>query len=132
MILYRIGTPFSKTERDSLVRIGIDIREIDWRTSQLLDALEPDSLQVGSLQPNFFNDDEDIAATLVSRGGWVGADVGYFSRDQKLLVMVDGDPTTAWTWAEVASASLATLNVYNYGVWLDLGGQFLIRLTRKL
>ncbi|MCE2450055.1 MAG: hypothetical protein J4F35_17285, partial [Candidatus Latescibacteria bacterium] len=71
VIVYRIGTPFSEAEKDSLERIGIDFRELDWSASQLEDALDPDSLQVGVLQPNFFAEDEDIAATLLSRDGWV-------------------------------------------------------------
>ena len=72
MIVYRIGTPFSEAEKDSLEKIGIDFRELGWsENSQLEDALDPDSLQAGVLQPNFFAEDEDIAATLLSRDGWV-------------------------------------------------------------
>ena len=56
--IYRIGTPFSTTEKDSLAGLGIDFREIDWSASHLQDALELDSLQVGSLQPNYFDADE--------------------------------------------------------------------------
>ena len=72
VVIYRIGTPFSTTEKDSLAGLGIDFREIDWSASQLQDALELDSLQTGSLQPNYFDEDEDIAATLLSRGAGYG------------------------------------------------------------
>ena len=79
VVLYRIGTPFSDTEKDSLEGIGVDFKEISWSASQLEDALEVDSLAVGSLQPNFINEDEDIAASLLERGGWVRVEI--FSSD---------------------------------------------------
>ena len=52
VIVYRIGTPFSEAEKDSLEKIGIDFRELGWsENSQLEDALDPDSLQAGVLHP---------------------------------------------------------------------------------
>ena len=58
VILYRIGTPFSAAEKDSLASLDIDFKEISWSASQLQNALEVDSLEAGSLQPNFFDEDE--------------------------------------------------------------------------
>ena len=68
VIVYRIGTPFSEAEKDSLEGIGIDFREFDWsENSQLEDALDPDSLQAGVLQPNFFAEDEDNRRNAVEQ-----------------------------------------------------------------
>ena len=127
VVLYRIGTPFTAVERDSLRGLGIDIEEIAWWPSLGHDAVEPDSLRAGSLQPDFLEEDEDIAATLLKRGGWVAANISYFTRDPKLRVMVDGDPATAWTWPAVSPESFATLHTYSWGVMLGLGGEFLVR-----
>jgi len=71
--IYRIGCPFSEAERDSLEGIGVELRELDWSVSILEDALDPDSLQAGILQPHFIGGDDDIAASSLSRGGWVVA-----------------------------------------------------------
>lgn len=132
VIIYRIGTPFSTAEKDSLESLGIDFREIDWTPSQLQDALELDSLQAGSLQPNFFTEDEDIAATLLSRGGWVR--VKHFANQNKLIgqVMIDADPTTALTWPALAPESfqVSQRHVITKQVTFDLGGRFLIREVR--
>lgn len=127
VVVYRIGSPFTAAETDSLRGLGIDIKEIDWSHSLGHDALEPDSLRAGSLQPNFLDEDEDIAASLLSRGGWVAADIGYLSRDPKHQVVVDGDPTTALEWPAVAPAGSASFHLYSWGVVLGLGGEFLIR-----
>ena len=128
-ILYRIGTPFTAAEKDSLDRIGVDYLEVDWSTSQVLDAVEEDSLQAGSLQPNFFAEEEDIAATLVSRGGKVW--VNLFAGENNLtgLMMVDQDPTSAQTWAAIAPQSFS-LRAFREKVTFDLGGRFLIREVR--
>ena len=88
VVIYRIGTPFSTAEKDSLAGLGIDFREIDWTVSQLQDGLDLDSLPAGSLQPNYFDEDEDIAATLLSRGGWVR--VRLFANQNKLIGEVSG------------------------------------------
>ena len=130
--VYRIGTPFSNAERDSLGNIGSDIREISWSPSQLADAVEPDSLQAGSLQPNFFDLDEDIAATVLQRDGWVG--VKNFANINKLIgqVMIDQDAETAYRWTAVPFDSF---NVGGPGnprfegeqITLDMGGRFTIR-----
>ena len=132
VVVYRIGTPFSTTEKDSLAGLGIDFREIDWSASQLQDALELDSLQAGSLQPNYFDEDEDIAATLLSRDGWVR--VRLFANQNQLIgqVLVDGDPTTALTWPAVAPESfhVGTARTLSEQLTFDLGGRFLIREVR--
>ena len=137
-IVYRIGTPFSAVERDSLDGLGIDYREIAWSASQLESAVELDSLRAGSLQPNFFEQDEDIATTLLSRDGWIGivtimeACFCYWNR-QIGVILVDEDPTTGYTWSAVSAESFdqaATRSTRGIGVLLDLGGRFLIREVR--
>jgi len=128
VVLYRIGTPFSDTEKDSLEGIGVDFKEISWSASQLEDALEVDSLAVGSLQPNFIDEDEDIAASLLERGGWVRVEI--FSSDNNLVgrVMLDQDPTTAYTWVEIDAANFVFIR--NAKASFNLGGEFLIREVR--
>ncbi len=130
VIIYRIGMPFSTAEKDSLESLGIDFREIDWTASQLQDALELDSLQAGSLQPNYFDEDEDIAATLLSRDGWVR--VKLFANQNKLIgqAMIDADPTTALTWPAIAPESFQVSHIGTEQVTFDLGGRFLIREVR--
>lgn len=139
VVVYRIGVPFSEAEKDSLEGIGIDFREFDWSVSQLEDALDPDSLQAGVLQPNFFAEDEDIAATLLSRDGWVSVqrEAGRGNFDQTVgNLLVDQDSSTAHTWKAIDQATLdfraaccndpgASLRVH-----FDLGGRFLIREVR--
>ena len=119
MVVYRIGTPFTRTAFAARHRY-----EIAWSIARA-DAVESDSLRAGSLQP--VDENEDVAATLLSRGGWVTADLGYFSRDPGLHVMVDGDPATAWTWPRVFPESFASFHLYFWGVTLGLGGEFLVR-----
>ena len=130
VIVYRLGTPFSTAERDSLDALGIDFREIDWSASQLLDAVEQDSLLTGSLQPNFFAPDEDIAATLFSRDGFVGAMLQRLTWDERVMALVDQDPTTPFTWPAIAPESFDTLHRHPWAVYLDLGGSFLMREIR--
>ena len=126
VILYRIGTPFTPAEKDSLGSAGIDFREIDWSVSQLQDALEPDSLEAGSLQPNFLDEDEDIAATLLDREGRIWIDV--FGAPNALIaqVLVDSDPATDYAWVAVAPESF-NANIRRERLTVDLGGRFLIR-----
>ena len=69
VIVYRIGAPFTAAERDSLSSLGVDFTEIGWSPSQVQEDLHLDSLQAESVQPHFFAPDDDIAATLLSRGG---------------------------------------------------------------
>ena len=70
--IYRIGAPLTASEKDSLDGIGHDFREIAWSLSQVQEFVDADSVAAGSLQPKFFQEDEDIAATLLNRDGWVG------------------------------------------------------------
>ena len=128
VILYRIGTPFSAAEKDSLASLDIDFKEISWSASQLQNALEVDSLEAGSLQPNFFDEDEDIAASLLSRDGWVKIKV--FANDNTKVgqVLLDKDPETSYTWAAIAPESFN--RIIQEIVTFDLGGQFLIRQIR--
>ena len=131
VIIYRIGSPLSTAEKDSLEGIGIDFEELDWSASQLQDALDLDSLEAGSLQPNFFDEDEDIAATVLRRDGWVG--INNLGNNDRLLgrVLVDQDPATAHTWQAIApeSFNVATRN-WTEQVTFDLGGRFRIREVR--
>ena len=122
VILYRVGTPFTTAEKDSLQDLGIDFREIDWSFSELEEGLELDSLSIGSLQPNFFDEDEDIARTALSRGGEVHITV--FAHENSLVgqVLLDGDPSTAYVWEEAVGVSSRRARVT-----LDLGGQFLVK-----
>ena len=122
VILYRVGTPFTAAEKDSLQNLGIDFREIDWSFSELEEGLELDSLSAGSLQPNFFDEDEDIARTALSRGGEVHITV--FAHENSLVgqVLLDGDPNTAYVWEEAVGVSSRRARVT-----LDLGGQFLVK-----
>ena len=122
VILYRVGTPFTTAEKDSLQTLGIDFREIDWSFSELEEGLELDSLSAGSLQPNFFDEDEDIARTALLRGGEVHITV--FAHENSLVgqVLLDGDPSTAYVWEEAVGVSSRRARVT-----LDLGGKFLVK-----
>ena len=130
LTIYRIGAPFSAAERDSLGGLGIDFREVDWLPLQLGEALEPDSLQTGSLQPNFIDDGEDIARTLLDRDGWIG--VRDFANIDRLAprVLVDGDETTSYTWVAIAPESFDAARSRSEQLTVDLGGRFLIHEVR--
>ena len=138
VIHYRIGTPFSSAEKDSLESHGAEFREISWSASQVEHALELDSLQAGVLQPNFFASDEDIATTLYNRDGWVSIvtsmDRCFCHWNKKVgSVLIDEDPATSWTWAAVPGDSFheaATRATVGMGVLLDMGGRFLVREIR--
>lgn len=125
VVLYRIGSPFSAVEKDSLENIGIDFKEINWSAAQLTDALETDSLAAGSLQPNFFAEDEDIAASLLDRGGWVKVEI--FASENNLVgkVLIDKDPTTSYSWSEIETGNF--VRIRREKTTFNLGGQFLIR-----
>jgi gliding motility-associated-like protein len=127
--IYRIGSPFPAAEKDSLEGLGIDFKEVSWSAAQLQNALELDSLKAGSLQPNFFDQDEDIAATLLGRDGKVW--IKLFAHEDRLIgqVLLDEDPTTARTWLAIAPESFA-LRAYQEKVTFDLGGRFLLREVR--
>ena len=122
VIIYRVGSPFTAAEKDSLQDLGIDFREIDWSFSGLEEGLELDSLSIGSLQPNFFDEDEDIAQTALSRGGEVHITV--FAHENSLVgqVLLDGDPSTAYVWEEAVGVSSRQARVT-----LNLGGKFLVK-----
>ena len=131
-VVYRIGTPFSEAAKDSLQSLGIEYLEIDWSVSQLQEALEPDSLEVGVLQPNFFEEDEDIAATLLRRDGWVAVDVTRGRWNTKVGdVLLDQDSTTFWEWPSLAAESFdMSPGSRERSVVLVLGGRFLVREVR--
>ena len=128
LTIYRLGTPFSTAEKDSLQDLGFDIRELEWSVAQSLNRVELDSLDVGVLQPNFFGADENIAATALERGGLVT--VSIFASDNNLVgrVMLDEDETTFYEFREIAPESFNREIIEKMGV--DLGGEFIIREIR--
>lgn len=130
LTVYRIGAPFAAAERDSLDRLGIGLRQIPWSASQVQDGLEVDSLQAGSLQPNYFDEHEDIAAGLLSRGGWVG--VSIFANVNRLVgqVLLDRNSTSAYVWPAIAPETFGRGSIGTEQITLDLGGRFQIREVR--
>lgn|GEM_PF-205511 len=107
--IYRIGVPFAAAERDSLEGLGIELRELDWSASVLEDAVDPDSLQAGVLQPTFFGGDQDIAATSLDREGWVSVqlEAGRGRRDNAIgELLLDGDPDTGVSWRAIDQSTL--------------------------
>ena len=131
MVIYRIGAPFSAAEQDSLQALGIDLREISWSAFETASALELDSLEAGVVQPNFFGHGEDIAATLLDRGGKACViNTSYSSACHAVdaVRLIDRDPTTAHVYPEIAAES------FNRDIWervtFDVGGRFLIREVR--
>ena len=129
-VLYRVGAPFTAAEKDSIEGLGLDYVEIDWSVAQLLEAVEMDSLEAGSLQPNYFDEDEDIAATLLDRGGLVAGTDLRFREGDVAAQMIDQDPTTAYVWPAVPPEAFSTLAGNRWAVFLDLGGDFLVREVR--
>ena len=128
--LYRVGAPLTAAEKDSLEGLGFDYVEIDWSAAQLLDAVELDSLHAGSLQPNYFDEDEDIAATLLDREGFVAATDLRFRMGDVARKMIDQDPATAYIWPAVPPEAFSTLAGNRWAVFIDLGGHFLVREVR--
>lgn len=128
--IYRIGAPFSATERDSLVGLGVDFREFDWSISQDLDGLEMDSLAAGSLQPNFFAEDEDMAASALTRDGWVAVQNFATVDRHAAQVVIDEDPETFYLWPELDPTAFAQSRIGTEEVTIDLGGRFVIREVR--
>ena len=86
-------------EKDSLQNLGIDFREIDWSFLALEEGLELDSLSAGSLQPNFFDEDENIARTALLRGGRISINITGQENTLLAQVLLDGDPSTAYVVA---------------------------------
>ena len=122
VIIYRVGTPFAAAEKDSLQDLGIDFREINWSFSALEEGLEVDSLSAGSLQPNFFDEDENIAQTALLRGGRISINITGQENTLLAQVLLDGDPSTAYVWPEATGVATRSARVT-----LDLGGQFLVK-----
>ena len=125
VIIYRIGTPFSVAEEDSLQDLGIDIAQIDWSFAERLEGFELDSLAVGSLQPNYFEEDENIALTALSRDGWITVYMFYQENALFAQVLLDGDPTTGYEWEELAPGSTRRSRIT-----LNLGGQFVVKKVK--
>ena len=127
LTVYRIGTPFAAAEKDSLRDLGFDFRELQWSAAQSLQRVELDSLATGVLQPNFFDADENIAATALDRGGII--EVLVRSRNNLVgRVLLDGDENTAYEFREITPESFN--RVITERIDLDLGGEFLIREVR--
>ena len=108
--------------------------------SQREEQIESESLQVGSLQPNFFEPEDNIAATIGERDGWIG--VRGFANVDRMVghSLIDNDPSTGITWLAIApetfrtpaSGSHASLagRLFSQQISIDLGGRFLIREFR--
>ena len=130
VVLYRIGTPLTAAEKDSLEDLDIDFREMGWTQADVLSEVDLDQLQVDVLQPNFFETDENIAATALSRGGLIT--IHIFASDNSKLgqVMLDEDETTGYTFDEINPESFGSGSVSQERVSLDLGGEFLVREVR--
>ena len=131
VIIYRIGTPFSSTEKDSLSNLGIDFTEISWSMSQLEDALELDSLAIESVQPNYFSPDEDIAATLLSRNGKacvINTSYSHACHNIDAELLIDQNTRTAHIYPTIAADSFN--RDIRERVTFDVGGNFLIREIR--
>ena len=128
LTVYRIGTPFSAAEKDSLGDLGFDFRELDWSVAQSLNRVELDSLDVGVLQPDFFDVDENMAATALDRGGAIT--IAIFASDNNIVgkVLLDEDDNTAYEFREIAPESFN--REITERLQVDLGGKFLIREVR--
>ena len=128
LIIYRLGTPFSAAQKDSLRDLDIDFIELDWTASESLKEVELDSLEAGVLQPDFFTADENIAATALGRGGLVTVLVSRHPKNGVGNVLLDEDPRTVYTWLEIAPESFNRQIVER--VNLDLGGHYLVKEVR--
>ena len=133
--VYRVGAPFTTSEKDSLERLGLDFVQIAWSQSQLHSSLDLAALAAGSLQPSQFGREENMAATALSREGVIR--IFLFASENTTVgqVLIDGDPTTGYTWDAVDPDQFAN-NSAGWGVkqpetiTLDLGGAFLVREVR--
>ena len=135
LTIYRIGAPFSAAEKDRFADRAIEFREIGWSPSQLESDLDLDSLQLGTLQPTYFDAKANIAAGSLRRDGWVS--VFLFASENTSIgqALIDDDATTSYTWAAIDPDQFAN-NSFGWGekqpetVTLDLGGVFLIKEVR--
>ena len=131
-VVYRIGGPLSMAEQDSLEDLEIDFREISWNEAETLHEVDLDRLQDSTLQPNFFDPDENIAATVLGRGGVIS--ILVIGNENTLIgqVLLDEDETTFHTFLEIAHESFTPS--YSAGVrdriTLDLGGDLLVQEVR--
>lgn len=127
--LYRLGASFTAVEKDSLARLGIEHVELPWSAFQEQAALDLAGADAGVLQPSYLDEDEDIAATLLDRGGKVW--IHDFASENRLIgqVLLDGDANTDYTWSAIAPESF-TSKSFTEKVTFDLGGRFLIREVR--
>ncbi len=145
-IIYRIGSPFSRAEEDSLLGIGFkseEIREIKWKDYESVNTLDVDSLEaadVGSIQPKFIREGESIATTARDREGWVtmgtqgDESTGSFKRHEIEgnvgNNLIDGDFTTAFVWPQGPHRGGARCSKANGRVVISLGGLFLVNEVR--
>ena len=130
--LVRIGQPLTAAERDSLDALGIEVLQVPWAASHVQDQIDSDSLQADMLVPNFLADDEDLAATLLDRGGrvWVDHNIGVGGENTLVgQVLIDQDSTTAYVWPEIEASRFGTRGFWGK-ITFDLGGRFLIKEVR--
>lgn len=127
--LHRLGAPFTAAEKDSLEGLGIDYAEIGWSTYQQQNALDLSSTDAGLLRPSYLDQDEDIAATLLERGGKVW--IHDFASENRLIgqVLLDQDPDTDYVWSAIAPESFSSKS-FTEKLTCDLGGRFLVREVR--
>jgi hypothetical protein len=134
-VVYRIGAQFTSAEQDSLRQLGLGFQEIAWSVSQLQHNLSQDALAAGSLEPTRFEREENMAATALSRDGWVR--VFEFASESNTVgrVVLDADETTGYVWKAIDPQQFAN-NSFGWGekqpetITLDLGGEFLVREVR--
>ncbi len=132
LTLIRIGQPLTAAERDSLDGLGIEVLQIPWTAAHVQDQIDADSLQADMLMPRFLGEDEDIAATLLDRGGrvWVDHNIGVGGENTIVgQVLIDQDPTTAYVWPAIEADRFGTRGWWGK-ITFDLGGQFLIKEVR--
>ena len=132
--IYRIGG--ADLARPDTVE-GINFHQLQWgdfRDSQGLDQV---LLQEGLLRPIFVGPEDDIAKTSVDRGGGPlvrVSGVASYSVTDESKSMLDGDPSTYYTWqARRANSndSFAVLKtIETRRVTMDLGGRFFINRVR--
>ena len=130
--LVRIGQALTAAERDSLDNLDIEVLHVPWAASHLLNQIDADSLQADMLVPRFLGDDEDLAATLLDRGGrvWVDHNIGVGGENTLVgQVLIDQDSTTAYVWPEIEANRFGMRGFWGK-ITFDLGGRFLIREVR--
>ena len=128
--VYRIGKqPASGVGTD-----GVEFHHLDWEDLLPEAGGETRNLDISteSIRPKRFAPGENMAPTLVDLGGQLSiksTETYYWSPTEGSEKIVDGDPTTAYEWAPLASMK-AYQRGASVGLLLDLGGQFTVNKIR--